>query len=141
MREIKFRGKRVDTEEWVYGSLFIYGDEYFIITDGINYFSADNQFSPAYNEGEAIIIGDIFKVIPETVGQFTGWKDKSGREIYERHLIKDKDGYVGEVRFIGGTFVVDYSRSGMYYYSDLSDACPRNDCIIVGNSSEGRGGE
>jgi hypothetical protein len=63
MREILFRGKRVDNGEWVEGS-FIKGD---IWTD-------DAIYTP---EWEYEISVDI-----ETVGQFTGLTDEEGRKAF-----------------------------------------------------------
>lgn len=71
MREIKFRGKRLDNEEWVYGFLFMQDGKAYIITD----------LTPC---------GFIkHEVNPATVGQLTGQYDKEGREIYEGDLITD----------------------------------------------------
>lgn len=67
MREIKFKAKRIDNGEWVYGSI-----------------NTDNKtvYEILCDEG-----GD-YEVIPETVCQFTGLKDKNGNDIYECDIFK-----------------------------------------------------
>lgn len=96
MREILFRGKRVDNGEWVEGNLVrdAKRQRYFIMHLLITIPSGH-------------YIEDEYEVIPETVGQYTGLKDKDGKKIFEGDVaqyvgIFKKDFY--EITFNNGSF-------------------------------------
>ena len=128
-REILFRGKRLDNNKWLYGSHFTDSGEDYIIPQnllGIN----------DYEECQ---------VDQNTVGQFTGLRDKNGVKIFGGDIIKhpyvdpifrdlvemkDGEGVTSEVIFHDGAFVVKYD----YDYLIYLDAFTRHGhAEVIGN--------
>ena len=100
MRDIKFRGKRIDNGEWIEG--YYYKAKYCRTDNELcDYITVPHP--KEYNEPSSHYI-----VNPETVGQYTGLTDKNGTKIFEGDMIKPFDDEIDKmvVEFHLGQFLL-----------------------------------
>jgi uncharacterized phage protein (TIGR01671 family) len=89
MREILFRGQRVDTGEWVCGNLITHITFYYPHIAGMVEYLGDGRFEAPSEHWEEL------DVIPETIGQFTGITDKNNKKIFEGDIVYCNMSYGG----------------------------------------------
>lgn len=121
MREILFRGKRVDNGEWIEGYYTNIGKEWHYILTG------------------KLIIGltgmgfEREEVIHETVGQFTGLTDKNGKKIFEGDIVKYEN-KIYEIKYLE-----KYARFAPSNEHSIFMVCAFNRLEVVGNIHDNPG--
>ena len=120
MRTIKFRGLHKTTKTWCYGSLDL--------TD---------ESGPRIRTSDIELSWSSRFVIPETVGQYTGLKDKNGKDIYAGDVLQDSDTrYLvkwSQKRF---GFTIIGTPKGFSHQQALSYSDQMKEIEIIGNITE-----
>ena len=123
MREILFRGKRLDNGAWETGSLVIVRMD----CHDAQYYIADKM------------TGYHTPVDPSTVGQYPGLKDKNGKRIFDGDVAKvlqGKDKDIAYVGFENGAFML-YPKTGNIYERTLWEYWYNDwDVEVIGNITD-----
>lgn len=114
MREIIFRAKTVCDGDWVYGGI---------------------TWNPSKKEVFIHTEWDEGKVIPETVGQYTGLTDKNGTKIFEGDIIQDSNypEYVFRIEYHNGTIIASEIHTFDKVYLDNFICFNIFEAFVIGN--------
>lgn len=129
MREILFKAKRKDNGEWVEG--------YYVKTTLGNEITPSDVIFVPFKVSRNEEWGWV-KVIPETICQYTGLRDKNGKRIWENDICDRKEKYPEIVTYNKGDWQLDYSYVfGKEIHSDACNlgfyVCERNCVEVIGN--------
>lgn len=117
MRDIWFRGKRIDNGEWVYGS----------------YQKLENSDRSGYDHfiAEPFVNEYTYDVIPESIGQYIGLNDHTGKRIFEGDIVDilTENEELGVVEYDDGGFIVSADGFTVDFLNNINGA----DVKVVGN--------
>ncbi|EGP9247980.1 TPA_asm: hypothetical protein GEP61_07840 [Listeria monocytogenes] len=119
MREIEFRGKRIDNGEWVYGNLMQF-------EDSATFIFVDERKGASTLTYAHFIINNMHAIDEKTVGQYTVLKDKNGKKIFEGDMGWDEHNECyGVVKFEEGKFLYVWENivEDLWEVADGIDIC------------------
>lgn len=136
MRDILFRGKRIDNDEWVYGSFCMDALEQFNGLCGVD------GFIRLYDKTKCKM--QSYEVDRETVGQYTGCTDKNGKRIFEGDIVqyheRQFDGKDVPVRdavlYEEGGFSVRAYFLNNWLWNSINGNTQLRDVAIIGNIND-----
>lgn len=129
--QIIFRGYNLKNQKWLYG--------YYLVNRGLHFICPEGISNP-------LASWEDFVVEEESVGEYTGLKDRNGKEIYEGDIVKAPllDPIFGDIlsdafdnvaiSFYNGSFIVAYYNGRhKIYLQDLFDKIE-----VIGNIYENK---
>lgn len=134
MREILFRAKRVDNEEWMEGSLIT------LDADRGYYFIVEPYFSASTLPIRDLIYDHTHLVFPETICQYTGLTDKNGNKIWENDVVRSTIITERKAKVVYGDFnckcchgLYGWTFEPIGGYSEICDIRETETIEVIGN--------